>query len=175
LKKYFIPEKNIIITPNLIIKDFNKKLITKKYVKWLNDEKVNKFIINKRRKTIKKDIFYYLKSLDKKKNIFLSIHLKKKNVHIGNIRLKVLFKKKYVYFSILIGDSKYHNKGLGSECLKYIIIYCKNILKLKKILVKVYKKNISAVRIYKKNKMRFVKKANDLNKSNFFLLEKKLC
>jgi RimJ/RimL family protein N-acetyltransferase len=175
LKKNFIPEKNIIITPNLIIKDFNKKLVNKRYVKWLNDEKVNKFIINKKSKTKKKDIFNYLKSLDKKKNIFLSVHLKKKNIHIGNIRLKILFKKKYLYFSILIGNPKYHNKGFGSESLKYIIIYCKNILKLKKILVKVYKKNIPAIKIYKKNKMKFIKKINNLKNGNFVYLGKKLC
>ena len=55
------------------------------------------------------------------------------------------------------------------------MLYCENILKLKKILVKVYKKNISAVKIYKKNKMKFKKKINNLKKNNFFYLEKKLC
>ena len=150
MKKHLIPRKNIIITPNLIIKDFNKKLINKRYISWLNDKKVNKFIINKKKKTLKKDILNYLKSLNKKKNIFLSIHIKKKKIHIGNIRLKIFFKERKVYFSILIGEYKYHNRGLGSESLKYTIIYCKNILKLKKILVKVYKKNISALKIYKK-------------------------
>lgn len=170
-----IPRKNIIITPRLIIKDFNKKLINKRYIGWLNNKNVNKFIINKKKKTQKNDILNYLKSLDKSKNIFFSIHIKKTKIHIGNIRLKILIKKKKAYFSILIGDSKYHNRGLGSESLKYIMLYCENILKLKKILVKVYKKNISAVKIYKKNKMKFKKKINNLKKNNFFYLEKKLC
>ena len=91
MKKYFIPKKNIIITPNLIIEDFNKKLINKRYVKWLNDEKVNKFIINKKSKTKKKDIFNYLKSLDKKKNIFLSVNLKKKKYPHRQYKIKNTF------------------------------------------------------------------------------------
>ena len=91
-----------------------------------------------------------IKILKIKKYFFCQFFSKKDNHHIGNVRL--LFNlNKSVNFSIIIGDRKYRNKGLGSEILNACINYIFRQFKLNSINAEVIFNNKAAVKIYKKN------------------------
>ena len=102
------------------LKNFNLSNITQKYISWLNDKSLLKYSRHKNKNfNYKKaiDYYYYQK---KKKNLFLSIFLKKYKKNIGTLTL-VYKKNKICNIGILIGDKKYHNKGLASNIINLLL------------------------------------------------------
>ena len=91
----------------------------------------------------------YVNKNFKNKNTFFVNFSKKDNHHIGNVRL--LFNlNKSVNFSIIIGDRKYRNKGLGSEILNACINYIFRQFKLNSINAEVIFNNKSSKKFIKK-------------------------
>ena len=138
-----------IESKNLIYEPLSIKHLSNKYVSWLNNIDVYKYLesggdynINKLEKyitTLEKDI------------LFWAILTKKTNKHIGNIKIDpVDLKSKNAEYGILIGDTEEWGKGYGFEASNTIISYCFNNLKLKTIQLGVKKENINAIKLYKK-------------------------
>ena len=168
-------KKILIKGKNFYLKNFEKNLINKNYLSWFNQSKNYKYIVNSSNNmSIKKLKNYVNKNLKNKKILFLSIFSKKENLHIGNVRL--LFNlKKSVNFSIIIGDQKYRNKGLGSEVLTTCTNYIFRQFKLNSINAEVIFHNKAAVKIYEKcdfyvSKIYFKKFKN--KKTKFMLMTK---
>ena len=168
-------KKILIKGKNFYLKNFEKNLINKNYLSWFNQSKNYKYIVNSSNNmSIKKLKNYVNKNLKNKKILFLSIFSKKENLHIGNVRL--LFNlNKSVNFSIIIGDRKYRNKGLGSEVLNTCINYIFRQFKLNSINAEVIFNNKAAVKIYEKcdfyvSKIYFKKFKN--KKTKFMLMTK---
>lgn len=123
----------------------------KDFVKWLKDPEVNKFT-TRRRVSLKEEI-KWLKDLPKKKNEQRVFAIEtKKCEYIGSASFADLDLKmdKDVQFTILIGDKKYWNKGLGTEATELMLDYAFRILKLHRVYLYVYSYNSRAIKIYKK-------------------------
>lgn len=139
-----------INTKKFVLKNFQKKLINKNYLSWFKNKKDYKYIVNSTSKMNLDSLKNYVdKNLKNSKVIFLSINLKKNNKHIGNVRL-MYGKNRSMKFSIMLGDAKYRNKGLGSEVLNICSNYVFRKLKRKMLSAEVILNNKSAVRIYEK-------------------------
>ena len=137
-----------IKTQRFILRKFNLNLINRNYLGWFKDPHVRKFILFKPKnlKSLKNDV---LKILRENNTILLSISSKKK--HIGNLKIhNIDHKKQEAWLGILIGDRKYRNKGATPEILERIKDY---LLKNKIYFLKlnVDKKNIAALKTYKKS------------------------
>lgn len=156
----------------LFLKKLTIRDVNTEYLKWLKDKKIQKYTdqINKAH-TINKIKKYVTKVNKSKFDELYGIFLKK-NIHIGNIKLSEK-KNKVFFISYFIGNKKLHNKGIGTKVIKKITTLAKN-KGAKFLMAGVLYKNISSIKILKKNK--FYLKKFTKNKKNIgkLLFEKKI-
>lgn len=65
-----------ILTKNLVLENFNSKLITKKYLFWLNNKQLMKYSDQRKTTHTKTSCLHYLKSFKKTNNYFLAVKKK---------------------------------------------------------------------------------------------------
>ncbi len=161
-------ETNTFVLENFTISDVNLN-----YLKWLQNEKVSKFITKSNFNNLE-DLKKFIKENYLKKNSFFLKILDKQKSHIGNIRIyNIDFKKSSAYFGILIGNQKSWNKGLTQEIIHQIGKYLYKNFGIVKILLGVDKKNSGALHAYKKSGFIFINRNKNLMCRNYFL--SKLC
>lgn len=74
------------------------------------------------------------------------------NLHrvVGSLSLYNFFANQAEYGKVLIGDKEAHGKNVGVNSLKAVLYIAFTTLKLKRIILHVYKENIPAVKVYTK-------------------------
>ena len=141
----------------VVLKKFYTKHITKKYINWLNDKQNLKYTSIK--KINQNDVIKYVKrhQYNNKEKLYRIIY---NNKHIGNLRIHYL-DKSTATIGILIGEKKFHSKGLGTDSIKQAIKLIKN-KNIRNIKAYVHIKNIISLKIFKKNNFRAKKINNDI-------------
>ena len=146
-------ETNIEIrTTRFLLRTLSDEDATKKYLNWMNDEAVKKFIEPANRP----QNLVYLKNYINEKFyksdcLFLGIFTIKKNIHIGNIKYEPIdFNKSSATMGVLLGESKWRGKNVFEEVLMASSKYLKENYEIKKINLGVKEKNTSALKAYKK-------------------------
>ena len=85
-------------------------------------------------------------------DMLFAIILKNGKKHIGNVRLGPIdFESKNIKLAIMIGDSRFHNLGIGTEIVKRCSDFCFYKLGMRKLFLEVIDENKAAIRIYEKN------------------------
>ena len=158
---------------NIQLKELNQELVSDKYIKWMNNYKVTKLTEQRFFKHTKKTIIQFVN--DKKKSkieyLFGIFYVKKKKIHIGNIKLGPINNlHKFAEISYLIGDLSYQNKGFATEAIKQILIIAKKKYKLKKIVASLYSNNFASRKVLEKNEF----KLEGIIKSKFIFNKKRL-
>jgi RimJ/RimL family protein N-acetyltransferase len=125
---------------------FTIRDISEKYISWLKDPLIVRFTRIKETK-IEQIINYVIKNTKSKNVIFLKILFN--NTHIGNVRL--LIERKKISIAIIIGDRKFHGKGIGTEVIKKLVKKIKKMEKIKKIESFINKSNYRSIAIFEKN------------------------
>jgi len=134
----------------LIYEPLGIKHLSKKYLLWMNDEEVIKYIESGGNYTYKMLKEFLLKH-EENKILFWAIILRDSKTHIGNIKIDPIDEvNKSGEYGILIGDKNAWGKGFAFEASKTIIDFCFNSLKLSQITLGVKKKNLSAIKLYNK-------------------------
>lgn len=135
--------------------------------RWLNDNRVTSLMDKGHKKNTLKDQLDYLKKINQSKNdILFAIYFR--NKHIGNVGLhQINHKSKTAQFGIIIGNTNYHNKGIGKHVWFEIIKFGFTQLKIKKIYSMIVSKNIASNKIakylgFKKMKKKFFLKKNEI-------------
>jgi len=140
-----------ILGKRVYLRELQEENATKEYCGWLNSKEVNKYL-ETRRSTIPKLKKYIRKQIEDQHSFFVGIFDKENDKHIGNIKIEPIdFVKKVGTYGILIGDTNYWKKGIGTEATKLIIDYCFRVLKLDKIDLGVITNNKKAIRCYEKS------------------------
>lgn len=143
----------ILLSNRLILKTLNKDFLSQKYVDWMNDPEVIKYLSSGGDYTIK-ILEKFLKQIDKNTTLFWAITLKKNNKHIGNIKIDSFDKVNFhCEYGIMMGDKSEWGKGYAKEASKIVIEYCFNNFKLRKINLGVLESNLAALNLY--NKLNF--------------------
>ena len=136
------------------LKKFYTTHITQKYINWLNDKHTIKHTSIKK-KVNRNDVIKYVKrhQHNNSEKLYRIIY---KNKHIGNLRIQYL-DYKTATIGILIGEKKLHSKGIGTVTIKHAI---KLIEKtgVNTIRVNVNTRNVSSLKIFKRNKFKVTKK-----------------
>ena len=127
-------------TKNYIISNFNLSDVNLRYFNWLKDKKNNQFLTNYKFKNLFELKSFVSKNFIVSNSYFLKI-LSKDQIHIGNLRIHNINKKKsYAYLGILVGDKKFQNKGTAQEVIQHICKYLFSKYKISKIYLGLIKK-----------------------------------
>ena len=126
--------------------------VSKKYLKWMNDKKVQQYTEQRFYKHTKQRIKKFIENKNNSKNEHLyGIFLKSNLLHIGNIKLgPVNLTHKSADISYFIGEKKMWNKGLTTLAIKEILKIAKK-KKLKKIRASLYEQNKASEKVLIKN------------------------
>lgn len=92
----------------------------------------------------------YVKDCNQSKNVCLAgIFLSKEDTHIGNIKIGPIdWRNKRGEIGILVGEKKYHGKGLALEALNRFASFCFKKLKLNKLTAGCYGSNLASVNLF---------------------------
>jgi RimJ/RimL family protein N-acetyltransferase len=160
----------IIEDRNFKLKDFTKEDITSDYLGWINNKNLLRYSKNK--KIIDyRSAYHYLKSHNKKNNLFLSILSIKEKKMIGTFTIYLDEKNKTANLGILIGEKRARGKGMGYKIYKLVISFLFKKKRIQKIIVGTRKDNAPMINICKKLKMKFFfeEKKNENIIQNFYL------
>jgi ribosomal-protein-alanine N-acetyltransferase len=150
-----------LFTDRLMIVPLNASFCSDRYVKWMNDLEVTKYLDSGSNYTRNK-LLAYLKQVETKEIYFWAILIAQSKLHIGNIKIDpVNLDHGLGEYGILIGDKKEWGKGFAKEASLAVIDYCFNKLKIRKLTLGVVENNVSAVELYKK--MGFITEGYFLN------------
>lgn len=137
IKKYYLKKPNInikIISEKINLIPIHKKHINRKYISWLKDKKLNKYIGVRFTKISIVNIVNYINFLRSNKDLECFAIEDKNNVHIGNIFITNINKiNKVASYGILIGDAKARLTGYGFFSSLLIIEFLFRKLKVNKI------------------------------------------
>ena len=120
----------------------------KRFVKWLYDPRVNKFMSG--RPVSMQEELRWIRGLKKKKDNKAFAIDTGDGTHIGSINLLLKPHDKKAVLGVMIGDKRYWNKGYGTDALKTIIRYGFIRLRLHRISLEVYEYNPRAIRVYRR-------------------------
>jgi len=119
------------------------------YLKWMQDEKLNKFILSVNKEVTLESLSSYVTDKNEKSDcLLLGIFEISTRKHIGNIKLEPIVKNSTATLGILIGDQDFRGKGFGLEIIKQVCDFAKINLSLKKIELGVDIRNTAAVKLY---------------------------
>lgn len=140
----------LLNSERLIYEPLGVSHLSKRYLGWMNDKEVTKFLDAGGDYTMFK-LNDFLKKNQEKKILFWAIKIKKTGLHIGNIKIDPIEKiSKIGHYGIMIGDREKWSKGYAFEASETIIDFCFKKLLLSEIILGVQKKNIYALRLYLK-------------------------
>lgn len=123
-----------------------------RYLQWLNDPAINRFLESRYQKWSKKSLKDYIKAINKNSaNVFLAIVASDKDVHIGNIKVGPVDPRyKHADVGIVIGERAYWGKGFATEAIKLVIGYSFKTLKLHKLTAGAYANNIGSIKAFRR-------------------------
>ena len=149
------------------IKPFKSKYIINRYVNWLNNPQINKYLQVRFKKQTFDTANKYLKAVDKNKNLYMwGIFVKKKIYSlIGTGTLIHNSKKKEAVIGFMIGNKSYWGKKESSDSFRLIYRYAFDKLFCKKVISNVEENNLASLFMNNKHNFRFLKKYNKIIKA----------
>ncbi len=126
--------------------------ISKKYISWLNDREVNRFLSIRGQRQSYETVRDYVDSFKRSQNkILLGIFLKDNDQHIGNVTISSIdWQNKFGAVGLCIGDKKCWRKGYGSEVLKCVKELVFGMIGLNRLEASVNVENTASVALFGK-------------------------
>lgn len=144
--------KNKIISKNIYLNSLKDSDISNKYITWLNDISINKFLETRHSIHTHDSVSRFINTCNKSKNIYLlGIFSLDNNVHIGNIKLgPIKIEHELASISLFIGQKEFWGKGISIEAIKILSNYAFNVLNLNKVVAGMYLQNIKSLKAFQK-------------------------
>jgi RimJ/RimL family protein N-acetyltransferase len=120
-----------------------------RFVKWLNDTGITKFLQRRKRLTLKQEKKWISEALRSKSQKSFIIETSS-GVCVGCTGLALNLDHHRATFGIFIGEKNYWNQGLGSEAARLVLGYGFGKLKLHRIELGVLEYNPRAMKVYKR-------------------------
>lgn len=119
------------------------------YLSWIHDKEVSKYLETGRFPESIASLTEFVHLSSRQSVLFLAIHIKENNKHIGNIKIDAINRfHQYAEYGILMGDRTSWGKGYAKEASIAIIDHCFHKLNLRKINLGVIADNVGAVNLY---------------------------
>jgi RimJ/RimL family protein N-acetyltransferase len=175
--KVFEHSEKFILQNNLLsIKPFESKYINKKFISFLNNPKVNKYLEVRKKKQTLVSAKKYLDSAKKRKILYCAIFdFKKKNI-IGTITLRNIAKN-HGLIGFMIGDTRYFGTKISKQSFNIFLCFVLDYLDYHTIKAATIKDNLSSnfnlitngFKLFNRNKTKFLPGKNVFS----FILKKK--
>jgi RimJ/RimL family protein N-acetyltransferase len=125
----------IIKGENIYLRNIELSDCKEKYVNWLNDPEVNKYLECRLSvQNIESITRFVLDVLESKDTYMFAIINKENKEHIGNTKIGPIHPiYKYTNFGLVIGEKKYWGSGLAIEAYYLTIKFCFDILNLHRV------------------------------------------
>ena len=125
----------ILTGDKIILRQIEMRDCTERYVSWLNDREVNRFLETKWTKQDIESITGFVKGQIENDHSFLfAIVYKENGMHIGNIKLGPVHSHySHADISYFIGEKEYWHRGIATEAIRLICDFGFNYLKLHRI------------------------------------------
>lgn len=152
MQRKIIEEDIQIDAERIYLRKLNESDITVKYINWLNDPEVNKFLSTRFSTQNHETVRDYVRSFNKANNkLLLGIFLKDGDIHIGNVTFSHIdWFNNFATIGISIGDKNYWGKGYGYETLSCIKNFSFETLKLNRLEAVVDINNLGSLKLFKK-------------------------
>lgn len=137
-------------TERLYLSKVERETCTERYLSWLQDKEVNRFLDSGLFPQSVDDLISYVESMPQN-IIFLAIYTKDSLQHIGNVKIDSIdFRNGLAEYGILMGEKKEWGKGYAKETTIAIVQHCFKRLNLRKITLGVVENNENAVKLYQR-------------------------
>jgi RimJ/RimL family protein N-acetyltransferase len=148
LKQY--SDLPILESERLILKPLSLEFLSEKYVSWMNDEEVIRYLESGGNYT-KAKLEHYLSEVEMNPKYFWAIVVKELGEHIGNIKIDPIDPiHQFGEYGIMIGDRNSWGKGIAREASSLVIDFCFMELNLRKINLGLLATNSAAIKLYEK-------------------------
>lgn len=140
-------------TERLCLRILSEDDVSEKYVSWLNDPDVNKYLEVRQSEQTIQGCIQFIKSCndDPCSNLF-GIFEKENGEHIGNA--KIGFVNEHYQrgqISLFIGEKRFWGRGFSTEVVKALTEYGFNRLGLHRLEAGCYEDNLASLRVFLKN------------------------
>ena len=141
-----------LISKRLLLRTLQQKDVSEKYVDWLNDSSISRFLETRHVRWSLSTVAAFVKAKSQKPDEFLyGMFLRDSARHIGNIKIGPVNPHHPVApLSLFIGDSLEWGKGYASEAIKTVCGFGFEVLHLQKITAGMYASNVASVRAFEK-------------------------
>lgn len=140
----------------IILRNIELTDCTEKYVSWLNDKEVNRYLESRLTVQTLDSIQGFVSNIiESEDNYMFAIINKETNEHIGNIKIGPIHPVyKNTFIGYLIGEKRYWNTGMGSEAVYLAVKFCFDNLNLHKVSAGTISLNLRSSGILEKMKFR---------------------
>ena len=142
----------MLLSSRLLLRGLNEADLNSRYVSWLNDQEVNRFLETRFvPQTLTSIHHYWLTHRDDASSPWFAICLRCDSKHIGNIKLGPIdWIHRKADVSLFIGDKSCWGKGYGEESIRLIMSWAFNDLNLEKLTAGIYSANLASRRTFEK-------------------------
>jgi [ribosomal protein S5]-alanine N-acetyltransferase len=143
--------QHIIETDRFYLRHLEQEDATPKYLSWLKDPGVSRFICTATQSQKLEDLRKYIGEKTSENSLFWGIFERSNLEHIGNIKYEPIDRvNRSATMGILIGEATWHGKGVAGEVIPATAHYLQKLLALKSIRLGVDAQNTAAIRAYEK-------------------------
>jgi len=144
--------KNLICGERICLRRLTVADASEKYLRWLNDPKVNQFLESRFQKWSIKKLRDNLRTIGRSREyLFLAIILKESGEHIGNLKIGPINPiHRFADLGIIIGEKSFWGRGYASEAIKLAADYSFKKLKLNKLTAGAYANNLGSTKAFGK-------------------------
>lgn len=141
---------DILTGRHVYLRNMDETDATPRYVGWLNDQEINRYLLTKYATVESQRAFIAEKNAKNDATLF-GVFLREGGKHIGTTKLEPIdWEAKKATLGMMIGDRQYLKYGLGAETMQMMINFCFNTLGLEEVNLGALAQNAAAVQSYRK-------------------------
>jgi len=137
-------------TERLLLRDLLSGDVTQDYADWLNDRRVNRFLVNSlEHNTIDSCLTYVRSYAGRSDRALIGLFDRSTNLHIGNLTLSAIDREnECAVVGISIGREGCRGRGYATEAMTAMRDYCFETLQLRRLEAHLLENNYPSLRLF---------------------------